>query len=192
MNLFEIEELEGLAAPLTGEQWAAIGVPGLRARGIRPDVWSGPLLHMSLATASLGGLCALWGVGLGLVLRHQVRLDETTEVVGRDLLQGPAITHGRVVDEAIETAVARHDLVDGRRRGFEIGDVERHREGVRNVLGDLAGALGVAPIDPDHGAGRRHAPRDLEPQPARRAGDQSDAAGQRETFESRTIWRSCH
>jgi hypothetical protein len=50
----------------------AIGVAGLHAVGVEPDVWSGDLLRMSLGTASLGCLCALWGVGWGLLLRHQV------------------------------------------------------------------------------------------------------------------------
>jgi len=127
-----------------------------------------------------------------LVLRHQVGLDQAAEVLGRDVLQRPAIAHGRVVDEAIETAVARHDLVDSRRRSSEIGDVERRGEGVRNALRDLTRALRLAAVDPDHGAGRRHPARDLEPQPSRRAGDQRDTTGQREAFESRTIWRPCH
>src|SRR5437773_11691044 len=40
-------------------------------------------------------------------------------------MQRPAIADGRVVDETIEMVVARHDLVDGRRRRAQIGDVER-------------------------------------------------------------------
>src|SRR3989442_2368179 len=49
----------------------------------------------------------------------------------------------RVVDETIEMVVARHDLVDGRRRRAQIGDVERRGKRVRDALGDLAGPLGI-------------------------------------------------
>ena len=68
-----------------------------------------------------------------LVLRHQVGLDQTAEVVGRDVLEPPAVAHRGVVDEAIEPAVPRDDRVDGRRRGRQVGDVERRGERVRDA-----------------------------------------------------------
>ena len=49
---------------------------------------------------------------------------------------------------------------------------------------DLAGTGRVAAIDAGGGAGLRHPARDLEAEAARGAGDQHDAPGQREAFES--------
>ena len=122
-----------------------------------------------------------------LVLRHQVGLDQTAEVLGRDLLQGPAVTHRRVVDEAVEATVPGHERAHRRRRRAQVGDVEGSGEGVRNAARDLLGPRRVAPVDPDRGAGRRHAPRDRQPQPARRAGDQRHAPRQREALDPRSL-----
>ena len=50
----------------------AVGLYRLHGKGIHPDVWTGPLWHLAVGNASLGFFCALWGVGLGLLLRQQV------------------------------------------------------------------------------------------------------------------------
>jgi hypothetical protein len=122
-----------------------------------------------------------------LVLRDQVGLHQAAEVVGRDVLESPAVTHRRVVDEAVEAAVPGDDAGHRVRSRAQIGDVEGGGEGVRNAVRDLAGPRRVAPVDPDRGAGRRHAARDREPEPSRRAGDQHDAPRQREALDSRRL-----
>jgi len=88
--------------------------------------------------------------------------------------------------------VPRDDVVDDRLGGAQIGDVEGGGEGLGNALGDLAGPLGVAAIDPDHRARRRHAARDLEPEPAGGAGNQGDAPRQGEALEPRGCVGACH
>ena len=122
-----------------------------------------------------------------LVLRHQVGLHQAAEVVGRDVLQGPAVADRRIVDEAIEAAATGHDRGHRLRPRARIGDVEGGGEGVRNTVRDLAGPRRVAPVDPDRGAGRRHAARDGEPEPSGRAGDQHDAPRQREALDPRRL-----
>ena len=59
------------------------------------------------------------------------------------------------------------------------------------ALRDLVGPPRIAAVDPDDRAGRSQAARDLEPEPAGRAGDQRDAPGEREAFEPRRDW-TCH
>ena len=122
-----------------------------------------------------------------LVLGHQIDLDQTAEVLGRDLLQSPAVAHRRVVDEAVQAAVLRHDRAHRRRPRAQIGDVEGSGKRVRNAVSDLVGPRRIAPVDPDRGPGRRHAARDREPEPPSRAGDQHDAPRQRETLDPRSL-----
>jgi hypothetical protein len=119
-----------------------------------------------------------------LVLCHQIGFEHAAEVPGGNILKRPPIAHRRIVDEAIEATVPGHDRVDGHRRARQVGDVEGSGEGTGNGARDLAGTGRVAPIDAGGGAGRRHPARDLEPETSRRAGDQHDAPGQREAFES--------
>ena len=63
----------GLLASAVGQAVVlAIGLPMLSSNGIDADVWSGQLLNSTIGTVVLGGMSAVWGLGLGLLIRSQV------------------------------------------------------------------------------------------------------------------------
>src|SRR5439155_505338 len=160
------------------------------------------------------------GLGGNRIL-HDIRGDSGLRRFDRDVLVQPGVTHAIVMlgtndlrnrwakpDEEVtaEQMIAglKQLAVRAQTRGVGreedggaddlVGPAEAPQRDATRQLGDarLAGPLGITPVDPDHGAGRRHAARDLEPQPACRARDQHDAPGQREAFEPGGIWRPCH
>lgn len=101
----------GLACTLIGQGVnLLVGSVGLSSKHLEhASVWHGDMLRSTIGAVSLGAICAVWGVGLGLLLRNQLAavagvVAYTTLVEGAPLHFWPTI--GRFLPGGAQAGIA--------------------------------------------------------------------------------------